>query len=157
MRHAKSDWSDENIIDFERGLNKRGFSDALLMGKVLKHKSVTFDYILSSAAKRAQLTAQIVGAVCKYDIDEIEYSKKLYLCEVDDLVKAIQSLSNSANSVLLTAHNPTCEEFMYHLGFGLEKFPTTAVAILKFQSKTWEEAFVNKIILKEFLYPKLFK
>ncbi len=157
MRHAKSDWSEKNIIDFERGLNKRGFNDALLMGKILKHKNVNYDYILSSAAIRAQLTAQIVGAVCQYDIDKIEYSKKLYLCEVNELLSTIKNLPNDVNSVLLTNHNPTCEEFMYYLGFSIEKFPTSAVAILKFQTQTWKEAFQNNFFLEEFLYPKLFK
>ena len=38
VRHAKSDWGDQSLADFDRPLNKRGKKDAPFMGKVLNKK-----------------------------------------------------------------------------------------------------------------------
>ena len=120
-------------------------------------EGVVFYFVLSSAAKRAELTAVISSAICGYDVDKIETSESLYLCETNDLKDAIKNLPKSADSVLITAHNPTCEEFMEELGFNIEKFPTSAVVLIEFKTKNWQDVFNNKYSLKEFLYPKLFK
>ncbi len=157
MRHSKSDWSDVSLGDFERGLNKRGFNDAILMGKVLKSKGAVFDLVFSSAAKRAELTAVIVSSICRYDVDNIKTKESLYLCGTGELKDAIKNLPKSADSVLITAHNPTCEEFMEELGFNIEKFPTSAVALIEFKTKEWQESFQSKRKLKFFIYPKKLK
>ncbi|WP_268812262.1 SixA phosphatase family protein [Arcobacter defluvii] len=36
IRHAKSDWSNPFLEDFDRALNKRGLKDAPFMAKILK-------------------------------------------------------------------------------------------------------------------------
>ena len=51
-RHAKSDWSDASLSDFERTLNFRGKKDAPFMAKLLKEKDIKPDLILSSPATR---------------------------------------------------------------------------------------------------------
>lgn len=61
IRHAKSSWKDFSLDDFERPLNKRGKSDAPLMGAKLHDKKVVPDTILSSPAVRAKTTAEIIA------------------------------------------------------------------------------------------------
>ncbi|MFT6002156.1 MAG: phosphohistidine phosphatase, partial [Flavobacteriales bacterium] len=39
VRHAKSDWANLGLFDFERPLNERGNRDKGIMGKRLKEKS----------------------------------------------------------------------------------------------------------------------
>ena len=48
IRHAKSSWKDPDLDDFDRPLNKRGKTDAPLMGKRLKEQGVKPDLIISS-------------------------------------------------------------------------------------------------------------
>ncbi len=58
IRHAKSDWSNPILDDFDRPLNKRGKKNAPFMGKILRDKGVNPDLIISSPAYRARETAK---------------------------------------------------------------------------------------------------
>jgi len=61
MRHAKSDWSNYELSDFDRPLNKRGIKAAANMGTFLNQQDFSIlgkqkhpQIILSSPAKRAK-------------------------------------------------------------------------------------------------------
>ncbi len=61
MRHAKSDWSEENKPDFDRRLTSCGRKAAKRMGKWLKHNQYRIDRIVCSPALRAKQTCQLVA------------------------------------------------------------------------------------------------
>jgi phosphohistidine phosphatase len=61
LRHAKSSWENADLSDFERPLNKRGLEAAPLMGKVIKENGFQPEVILSSPARRAKQTAEIIN------------------------------------------------------------------------------------------------
>ena len=61
MRHAKSSWGDPTIKDHDRPLNNRGKKDAPRMGKLLKENNLIPDIILSSTAKRAEMTQSLAN------------------------------------------------------------------------------------------------
>ena len=46
VRHAKSDWGNPALEDFERPLNERGKRDAPAMAKRLLEKKIKIDAIL---------------------------------------------------------------------------------------------------------------
>ena len=50
-RHAKSDWSNLHLTDFERELNKRGLSDAQNMGFRLLKRYIKIDQIIPTEFK----------------------------------------------------------------------------------------------------------
>ena len=52
MRHAKSDWNDRNLSDFDRPLNDRGIRNAPEMGKRLLDKWGVPEKIYCSSARR---------------------------------------------------------------------------------------------------------
>jgi len=56
IRHAKSDWSNPQLNDHERPLNKRGMKDAPLMAEIMQKSGISPDAIFSSTAKRAFTT-----------------------------------------------------------------------------------------------------
>ena len=58
LRHAKSDWGDPGLADFDRPLAKRGRKDAPRMGEVLALFNCVPDRILSSSARRAKAPAR---------------------------------------------------------------------------------------------------
>ena len=60
MRHAKSDWSNNAIDDFDRELNKRGKKDAPKIGNKLNELNLEPDLIICSPAKRAKETMNLV-------------------------------------------------------------------------------------------------
>ena len=57
VRHAKSDWGDPALDDFDRPLNHRGKKDAPEMGQRLIEKKIPIDLFIASPAKRAAKTA----------------------------------------------------------------------------------------------------
>ena len=59
LRHAKSDWSDGSLDDFDRPLNKRGRATAEAMGPVIR--GCNFDRVLASSAKRVRETVELAG------------------------------------------------------------------------------------------------
>ena len=59
IRHAKSDWDDPSLDDFDRPLNGRGKRDAPLMAERLRDKDIKIDQFIASPAKRARKTAAI--------------------------------------------------------------------------------------------------
>jgi phosphohistidine phosphatase len=75
MRHAKSDWSDSSLADFDRPLNSRGKKAAPFMGnELLKRKKIP-DLIISSPANRAKSTAKKVAEAVGYK-NEIQFEKR---------------------------------------------------------------------------------
>ena len=58
IRHAKSDWGDFSLPDFDRPLNERGKRDAPVMAQRLLDKKITIDAFVSSPAKRAKKNSQ---------------------------------------------------------------------------------------------------
>jgi phosphohistidine phosphatase len=61
IRHAKSSWDDTALPDKDRPLDDRGKRDAPKVGKRLAKRDVKPDLILSSPARRALTTAQIIA------------------------------------------------------------------------------------------------
>ncbi|HVG21430.1 MAG TPA: histidine phosphatase family protein, partial [Blastocatellia bacterium] len=60
LRHAKSDWDDPKLRDFDRPLAARGKRDAPRIGKALKERGPSPDLIVSSPAARARETIEAV-------------------------------------------------------------------------------------------------
>ena len=46
LRHSKSSWSNLNLEDFDRPLNKRGKKNAKLVCEFFVTKKINFDYVL---------------------------------------------------------------------------------------------------------------
>jgi phosphohistidine phosphatase len=58
VRHAKSSWSNVDLVDFDRPLNERGKKDAPMMAERMIQKKIKLDAIISSPARRARKTAE---------------------------------------------------------------------------------------------------
>ncbi len=61
LRHAKSSWKNSDYSDHARPLNTRGKSAAPRMGQLIYEEDVVPDVILSSTARRARDTADLVA------------------------------------------------------------------------------------------------
>ena len=75
VRHAKSDWGNPSLSDFDRPLNERGKRDAPIMAKRLLDKKIKIDQIIASPAKRAAKTAKYFAEAFDYKKDKIEFKK----------------------------------------------------------------------------------
>ena len=137
VRHAKSSWDDAALPDKDRPLNARGKRDAPKMGKRLAKRDVTPDLILSSPARRALTTAQIIGKKLDYKLKNMVVDDRLYGGEADDLLNVIYKLRDKVECVMLFGHNPALTELAHRLSSGITQLPTCAVAEFTFDVKSW--------------------
>ena len=56
LRHAKSDWGDSSLRDFDRPLNERGWKAAKAVGREMRERDLTPDLVLVSPAVRTKET-----------------------------------------------------------------------------------------------------
>ena len=161
MRHSKSSWSNLNLEDFDRPLNKRGKKNAKLVCEFFVKKKINFDYVLISSSKRTQKTLKILLKKIKKP-KKIFSSKKLYLADEKKIIEYIKKVPKKYNSILLINHEPVITNLVRDLIknhnnnlFKLlnYKFSTSAFAKINFKIKDWSEV-VNKGVLKEFIRPK---
>jgi phosphohistidine phosphatase len=164
MRHAKSDWQDPRLDDFDRPLSARGARAAPRMGRYLRENLETPDHILCSTAKRAALTWQLTIEAFEVDIP-VTWSDDLYLATPVELTKAVNTLAPpAANVVLLIGHNPGLERLAVilagsgsrpdALGHLKAKFPTAAVAVFECDVLAWTDLRPGRGRLTGFIRPK---
>ena len=137
VRHAKSSRDEPALSDKDRPLNDRGKRDAPKMGERLAKRDVTPDLILSSPAKRALKTAQIIAKKLDYKLADIVVNERLYATGADDLLDVIRKLGAKPKSVMLFGHNPELTELAHRLSSKIAHLPTCAVAEFTFDAKSW--------------------
>ena len=99
IRHAKSDWNNENLTDFERPLNARGFRDAEFMSSRLANKGLHIDCIISSSAVRALTTAEFFAQALSMDKNSIIQHRFLYGASESQYVDIIQEFDDSLHNI----------------------------------------------------------
>jgi len=137
IRHAKSSWGDTALPDKDRPLNDRGRRDAPKMGERLAKRDVKPDLILSSPARRALKTAEIIAKKLDYMLKDIVVDDRLYAGEADDLLRVIHKLGDKLERVMLFGHNPELTELAHRLSSKITHMPTCAVAEFTFDAKSW--------------------
>ena len=157
IRHAKSDWNDENKSDFERGLNKRGEKAILTMAKALKERNIMPDLILSSSAKRAKLTAKGLGKEIGYS-GKIKYIDALYMAEPETIQGFIKDVNDKYDTLFIVGHNPETTELSNMLiDDYIDNVPTLGIVALKLPIDDWKAFKIGEGKMQFFIYPKMFK
>ena len=118
-------------------MNNRGKRDAPKMGKRLAKREVTPDLILSSPAKRALKTAQLIAKKLDYKLQDIVVDERLYATGADELLHLIRKLGAKPKSVMLVGHNPELTELAHHLSSKITHLPTCAIAEFTIEAKSW--------------------
>jgi phosphohistidine phosphatase len=155
IRHAKSDWDDPSLADFDRPLNARGKRDAPRMGKWLKkHKEIP-DFIIASPAKRAKKTAQKIAEETGYAEKNIHWEKQLYETEIPVWLKCVCAIDNKYDNVFLIAHNDTLTRFANYLcDAHIDNVPTCGIVKISFPISDWNEVSVHSGDFQWFQFPK---
>jgi phosphohistidine phosphatase len=161
LRHAKSSWKNPTIPDHDRPLNSRGKADAPLMGKAMAKHGLVPDLVLCSTARRTRDTLDLVLPELKAE-PKIVYEDSLYHGTPQEMLAILQNVPASASQVLLVGHNPELESFALDLiGSGPKqlkdrieaKYPTAALAVMRFLTGAWKDVGVNSGKLELFLTP----
>jgi phosphohistidine phosphatase len=163
LRHAKSDWDNPKLSDFERPLARRGREAAPRMARYMSKSEAAPDRVLCSSAVRTRQTWDLVAPHLK-TAPAAAFEDKLYLATPDTLLRLIRETPKACQTLLVVGHNPGLEE----LAVGLcrstranplqralaSKFPTCALARLTFSKATWKTVALGTGQLIDFMTPK---
>jgi len=155
VRHAKSDWGDPSLADFDRPLNGRGKSDAPAMADRLVKEKIEIDAFVSSPAKRAKKTACYFAKAFGEDKDAVVFKDELYGAGEDEFYSIISQLKNKINSVAIFSHNPGITDFANDLAVArIDNIPTSGVFAVKIYCDDWKDFKTAKKEFLFFYYPK---
>lgn len=155
IRHAKSDWNDATLSDFDRPLNKRGLRNAPDMGARMRKRGIRPDRIISSPALRAKTTAEFFARELGIDAADIRYERSIYEASIQSLLYLVAVLPDEAERIFLFGHNPGFSGLADALGSTpVGDLPTAAVVGIRFEADHWNDAarMRGEVIL--FDYPK---
>ncbi|WP_334182341.1 SixA phosphatase family protein [Novosphingobium sp.] len=152
FRHAKSDWHDARLRDFDRPLNKRGRKGAALMGLHIRDHAVGWKRLLASPAVRVTQTLEL-AAEAAGEMPPITWDRRIYLASSATLLDLLREQAGDPRSIMLVGHNPGLEDLIFDLvpddgsspmrDMVEEKFPTAAYAVIELNIESWDQISEN--------------
>lgn len=153
LRHAKSDWGDATLRDFDRPLSARGERDAPRIGRALAERGTLPDLVVSSPANRARTTAAAVAAAAGLEL-EPQLEGRIYEASPGELMQLIRKLPDQTMCAMLVGHNPGFENTLARLTGKNHRMPTATLACITFQVDRWEDVEDDKGELLWLITPK---
>ena len=158
VRHAKSDWGNENLKDIDRPLNQRGYNDAYLLSKQFAKQQTHPELIITSSATRAYSTCTIFTRALNYNEQHILLVPQIYEAPVDSILSSIASIDDKINSLMVFGHNPGfTDTFNTISDSDINDLPTCGILGIKFDIKSWNEIYSKKGKAFLTLFPKNFR
>lgn len=163
LRHAKSDWDDPAMRDFDRTLTERGNRAAARIGRLFKDERFDPAVIVSSPAVRTRQTVDSLERGMGRPLDVV-WDERIYMAAADTLHDVVRGLDDRHASALVIGHNPGLEDLsMALIGSGdkdaraalAQKFPTAALADLSFAVDSWAQVARGSGRLTRFIRPRL--
>ena len=136
MRHAKSSWKNAYLADHDRPLNNRGKGDAPRMGQLLREEQLVPDLIISSSARRATDTADLLSDACGYEGD-VRLTREFYGADSEIFLEVLCDLLPRHQRVMIVGHNPGIEDFLEELTETYVRMPTAAIAYVELPIDDW--------------------
>ncbi|NUT00528.1 MAG: histidine phosphatase family protein [Sphingomonas sp.] len=161
LRHAKSDWGDSSLKDFDRPLNERGWKAAKAMGREMRERDLVPDMVLSSPSRRTKETLARLEEGFGQAFEAAE-DRRIYLAETETLIDLVSKAPAKADRLMVVGHNPGMHELVLALAEGPQdlkdeiahKYPTCALAEISFDIGDWSEVVPGLGRLRSFLKPR---
>jgi phosphohistidine phosphatase len=158
IRHAKSDWGNALLDDFDRPLSNRGIKDASLMADVVGKLGIKPDFIITSTAKRARTTALFFAGHFNINEERIKSCSDIYDGSYRNYINTLNETDNKYDTVFLFGHNPEitllASEFVPDFA---EHVPTTGIIAIDFDIDNWLDIESGKGKLRFFEFPRKHK
>ena len=152
FRHAKSDWNDARLRDFDRPLNKRGRKGAAVMGEHIREHGIAWKRVLASPAVRVTQTIELASEAGGYN-PPVTWDRRLYLANSAALMDVLREQDGDPASIIMIGHNPGLEDLIFDLvpddgssplrDIVEDKFPTAAYAVLELAIDRWQDIAEN--------------
>jgi phosphohistidine phosphatase len=158
IRHAKSDWGNIGLRDFDRPLSVRGLRDAPQMSAFLASRGVEPDILISSPANRAQTTAGYFADAFGIPKNHIDLRREIYEAEVEDIQQLVQDLDDHLNTICLFGHNPTFTHFanLFTTDY-IDNISTCGIVQIEANVKDWADFNEQNAKVVDKWFPKELK
>ena len=130
------------------------------MGQWLQNHKITPGIILTSPAERAKQTALAVVDTLQLNPDQIQFNKDLYLADRTTLLRILQTVPDTTDSVLLVAHNPGLDDLVEWLApeppplsVSGKLMTTAAIAVFEIPG-AWSKLQRGTAALRQLLRPR---
>lgn len=155
LRHAKSSWRERGLPDHDRPLAKRGRRDAPHMGERLRDRGAVPGLILTSSAKRARATAELVAEALDAE-ERLEIEPDLYLASPAQMLGIVARQAPDVSELVLVGHNPGLTMLANQIlpSLGLANLPTAGVVAIDFPGERWDALEIERAELAYYDYPK---
>jgi phosphohistidine phosphatase len=146
MRHASAQWKDPQTADFDRPLNRRGTGEAQGMSRRLIELKLIPTLLLTSSARRAQQTANIVARELGIPARSLRSDESLYLAAAPDILRVIQMTGPRIPHLMIVGHNPGISEVANLLASSSRiQLATAAMCSLTFDTRTWSDVQAGRL------------
>jgi phosphohistidine phosphatase len=159
LRHAKAEWHDPSMADFDRHLSEAGRAAAERMGRAIGARGLAFDAALVSSAARAVETAADFGTGYGAQLPA-RLEPLVYLASVETLLGLVRRTDDGVARLLIVGHNPGLERLALLLSrqdaplrSRVEGFPTSAFVHLELDVDHWSDAGPAGGRIETFLSP----
>lgn len=139
FRHGKSDWNTEGESDHDRPLKKRGIKASRKMGKYLKDTGFMPGECITSSARRAKESLDVVLQATEWDVP-VRVTDELYEATPVQVLDVLRSTDDTIEDVLVAGHEPSLSMTIRLLAGGMAvRFPTAAMARIDLEVDSWRE------------------
>lgn len=156
-RHAKSSWSNADLDDHSRTLNKRGRASAKAIGRWMADKGYAPEQVFCSDAERtretwALIADKLIGA------PKAEYSQDLYLADPETMMATLKTATTG--TAMIVAHNPGSAYMARRLAAEphphpkFHHYPTAATSVIEFDADQWADVEWGKGRVVDFVIPR---
>ncbi|MGB5455246.1 MAG: NUDIX domain-containing protein [Gammaproteobacteria bacterium] len=114
FRHGKA-VAKTDADDFSRPITDKGKRGSQRMGVWLWQKDIRPDYIISSPAERAHVSAQKLCKAMGMDAASIVTDRRLYKADLKSLLIVLAQCPKKHNRILLVGHDPGLTELLLYL------------------------------------------
>ncbi len=110
IRHAQSLSIQHDKSDKERELTEEGIRDAKAIGKFLSTLNLHDYQLVSSVAKRAITTSNIIATQLNYPQHDIYLDSDIYSGNMEDILYLIQNTLDDIHTLIIVGHNPAISD-----------------------------------------------
>ncbi len=142
LRHAEAAVDPLGTNDVNRFLTDAGIAAAIRLSYKIIGRDLNFDQVLVSTAKRGVQTFEYLNKVLEIDEEKVIHKKEIYGASLANLLKIINQLDDSRQTILMIGHNPALSLLASTLEKGYPEIhlPPCGIIQINFEIDAWYEA-----------------
>jgi phosphohistidine phosphatase len=156
-RHAKSDWGDPLLADYDRPLNDRGTRAAGAIGRWLAERGDRpGEVVLSGALRTVETWERMAPAFSP--APPVRTDRRLYDASAERMLQVLNGAEEPCTMII--GHNPGIGDFASRLAAAapdhprFHDYPTCATTVFRFPHASWADVGWGEGEVTDFVVPR---